>query len=169
MNWFKRRAYARDAKTNFSWLLIGFPPGFSEKAWRLYPGISTTLQNKIAEGVSTERAATEIVAVVIPDLIDQWNDAEAKQRVLGQLRAIKNEDPTDPWAKGIAVLESQTFQWASAGKFEMWLRKYLMNEIIGALAGKTSEERRVTRMSCYVDETLLGRGDYWTLDASKDS
>jgi hypothetical protein len=148
--WLRRRRYRRAVKIDFGWLLSGFPNGFSEVLWQRHPGIEADLPRHMALGEGSEMAALQIVSSVITHIIEQSDDLEWKHTVLDQLKCAKDQAPTDSFASGILRMESTAYHWALANKFDMTFRDIMMSEIIGALAGKSANERRGKRLSNYI-------------------
>jgi hypothetical protein len=144
----QRRRYRNGVKTALNSLLIGFPLDFTEKIWGAYPRIESSLATHQDNGENAEFVTVQIAIAVIPYFIEQINDTEWKARVIEQMRSAKDEKPTEPFIiPGLSTLEPNVHDWALAGKFDMYFCDILMSEIIGALAGKSADERRANRVA----------------------
>lgn len=143
---------------------------------RHYPG----MEKAINSGFETERNANELgitlACIVLTDNIEKQNDVEWRNRILLQLREriaapgwsfqlVQQQTKAHTYPKSLDdfVWRLEWFlSWCARahadGQIDLEMRNYYSSEVVGALRGLTSDERKVERFNDFFCEAGSGDG-----------
>lgn len=151
----RRREFRSATEAELRLLLRGLPGGWFEKLINAYPHIWKAADESFAKGESPCEGASRIAVALITDLIRKHLPLESRATLLGELRLWASEPdpekrvagvPKDLWLPTIIVLEAQSHLRMETGQLEPATQEWMMSEVLGALAGGTSQPSRKARL-----------------------
>ena len=150
----RRREFRKATEAELRLLLRGLPGGWFEKLINAYPDIWKQAEEALASGENPCEGASRIAVALITDLIRKHLPLESRATLLRELRHWASEPdrkkrvagaPKDLWLPTIIVLEAQSHLWIETGQLEPASQEWMMSEILGALAGETTQSHRRTQ------------------------
>ena len=147
----RRREFRSATEAELRLLLRGLPRGWFEKLIGAYPHIWRGADEAFANGGNPCEAASRIAVALITDLIRKHLPLESRATLLRELRLWASEPdrkkrvasaPQDLWLPTIIVLEAQSHLRMETGQLEPATQKWMMSEVLGALASGTNGSLR---------------------------
>lgn len=150
----RRREFRSATEAELRLLLRGLPAGWFEKLVNAYPHIWGVADEAFATGENPSEGASRMAVALITDLIKKHLPLESRATLLRELRVWASEPdrrkrmagaPRDLWLPTIIVLEAQSHLRMETGQLKPATQEWMMNEILGALAGATTQSYLETR------------------------
>jgi hypothetical protein len=149
-----RREFRSATEEELRLLLRGLPGGWFEKLTNTYPQIWKAADEAYAKGDNPCEGASKMAVTLVTDLIRKNLPAESRATLLRELRLWASEPdhkkrvaaaPKDVWLPTIIVLEAQSHRLVETGQLEPVTQEWMMGQILGALAGETSQPSQWAR------------------------
>jgi hypothetical protein len=150
----RRREFRSATEAELRLLLRGLPSGWFEKLIDAYPQIWKAVDEAFVRGENPCEGASRIAVALITDLIAKHLPLESRATLLRELRLWASEPdrkkrvagaPKDLWLPTIIVLEAQSHLRMETGQLAPATQQWMMNEVLGALAGGTGQSHQKTR------------------------
>lgn len=154
----ERRAdqkYISEMQTAMSYLLAFANEEYIKRSLIDRPGIVATGRKWRQEGVSPQAKGAEVLSIILgQDILEMGNTRRSK--IVEDLRSgdLSRID-RDEFASMISMFHTQIEFLVGLDPEE---RKLYLNDLFGALAGRTPEERRNRRIEGYVYDAFLDSG-----------
>src|SRR6202158_2400308 len=147
----RRREFLNATEAELRLMLRGLPGGWFEKLINAYPHIWSLADEAFAKGENPCEAASRIAVALITDLIRKHLPLESRATLLRELRLWASDPDSkkrvttaqqDLWRPTIIVLEAQSHLRMETGQLEPATQKWMMSEVLGALASGTNGSLR---------------------------
>jgi hypothetical protein len=152
--WLERRRY-RDAAWKAAEMLSMVPRRLMLKQ---YPNANNVTDGCFTQHLNPEATAIRIVSAILSDQTEQLFSDERRRLVFEQLRHVNDVAGTpkeDDYTRLICWIELTATNWVKQNRITQQERDFLMSEIMGSLAGKSSEERHRNRLIKIIDDHLM--------------
>jgi hypothetical protein len=153
--WRARRRYEREAWKRIGALFV--PMNSVVRLIRTaYPGARTEILKAWEEHEAVEEVAARISSAVLARVMEDQMDDPTRDRALQEIHAFAaNDPPTSPLpiVETIVTATGIVRIWAETGRLDEQSRKIFMDEVMGALHGRTHKERRAGRLIDALRET----------------
>jgi hypothetical protein len=163
--WIKRRKYRREVLAHLQAILFDASAATLKPS---YPGIDKAIDDGFTEKRSKEALSVNLAGAVLSNAIEQISDAGRRHRMAQEIRSWASEPD------GVARFRTRAkippgvdaFQWKLqwavvyvSGLHDQHLidrqtESWFNSEVFGALAGKSSQQRKSERLSRLIHESM---------------
>jgi len=145
MKFFARRKFRKHVLTAIGFLTGDLSLSFQRRLLKAYPGIVKAMDEAFYNCEASEKVAVRIAAMVYSSIIELM-PYNRRQNCLSQIQANVPTADADPVVRTIRGMVNTAEIWARGRNLDESDCDILVSELLGALAGKSAQERSVDRI-----------------------
>jgi hypothetical protein len=152
--------YRRDVESGIGWLLFGLPDPQLSRLRCLFPGVDGAMRHAYGDGRSTDSVAANIVGTMVGSYFraqpHEWRQSVI-DAYLDRSGSMAERDPEVMlWQTTLQIMEGNAEMMLKGGRLDEFTVDWLIEEVVGALRGFTSEEISRHRIARSLERNMFG-------------